>query len=83
MGQLVLEGMGRCLHTNFNAKFRCDTLKVRPRGLSETRGATTLVLGLSCFVVVGGDGGAAGHDQKSEAGGAVGGREYLRLCLPI
>lgn len=25
---IVLEGMGRALHTNFNAKFKCDALKV-------------------------------------------------------
>lgn len=28
MLQVVLEGMGRALHTNFNAHFKCDTLKV-------------------------------------------------------
>lgn len=28
---LVIEGMGRAIHTNFNARFRCDTLKVRQR----------------------------------------------------
>lgn len=26
--QLILEGMGRSLHTNLNARFKCDTLKV-------------------------------------------------------
>lgn len=26
--QIILEGMGRALHTNFNARFRCDALKV-------------------------------------------------------
>lgn len=26
--QIILEGMGRALHTNFNAKFKCDALKV-------------------------------------------------------
>ncbi|RXH96222.1 hypothetical protein DVH24_008726 [Malus domestica] len=26
---VILEGMGRSLHTNFNAKFKCDALKVR------------------------------------------------------
>ncbi|XP_011001529.1 PREDICTED: pantothenate kinase 2-like [Populus euphratica] len=25
---IVLEGMGRALHTNFNARFKCDTLKL-------------------------------------------------------
>ncbi|XP_065317770.1 4'-phosphopantetheine phosphatase-like isoform X2 [Gordionus sp. m RMFG-2023] len=25
---LVLEGMGRCVHTNLNALFKCDTLKI-------------------------------------------------------
>lgn len=25
---IVLEGMGRALHTNFNAKFKCDVLKL-------------------------------------------------------
>ncbi|KAF9626720.1 hypothetical protein IFM89_038894 [Coptis chinensis] len=25
---IILEGMGRALHTNFNARFRCDTLKL-------------------------------------------------------
>eukprot|EP00268_Persea_americana_P033399 TRINITY_DN33076_c0_g2_i1.p1 TRINITY_DN33076_c0_g2~~TRINITY_DN33076_c0_g2_i1.p1 ORF type:complete len:161 (-),score=39.19 TRINITY_DN33076_c0_g2_i1:385-867(-) len=25
---VVLEGMGRALHTNFNARFKCDTLKL-------------------------------------------------------
>lgn len=25
---IILEGMGRAIHTNFNAKFTCDTLKV-------------------------------------------------------
>lgn len=25
---VVLEGMGRALHTNFNAKFKCDVLKL-------------------------------------------------------
>ncbi len=25
---LVLEGMGRAVHTNFNAAFNCDTLKI-------------------------------------------------------
>lgn len=25
---LVIEGMGRALHTNFEAKFECDTLKL-------------------------------------------------------
>lgn len=25
---LVIEGMGRALHTNLNAKFKCDTLKL-------------------------------------------------------
>lgn len=25
---LVIEGMGRALHTNFDAKFRCETLKL-------------------------------------------------------
>lgn len=25
---LVIEGMGRALHTNFNEKFRCETLKL-------------------------------------------------------
>lgn len=27
--QIILEGMGRSLHTNFNAHFKCDVLKVR------------------------------------------------------
>jgi hypothetical protein len=27
--QLILEGMGRALHTNLNARFKCDALKVR------------------------------------------------------
>lgn len=27
--QVILEGMGRSLHTNYNAKFKCDALKVR------------------------------------------------------
>lgn len=27
--QIILEGMGRALHTNFNARFKCDALKVR------------------------------------------------------
>lgn len=26
--QIILEGMGRSLHTNYNAKFKCDALKV-------------------------------------------------------
>lgn len=26
--QIILEGMGRAIHTNFNAKFKCDALKV-------------------------------------------------------
>jgi hypothetical protein len=26
--QLILEGMGRALHTNLNARFKCDALKV-------------------------------------------------------
>ena len=26
--QIILEGMGRAIHTNFNAKFKCDVLKV-------------------------------------------------------
>lgn len=26
--QMILEGMGRALHTNFNERFKCDTLKV-------------------------------------------------------
>lgn len=26
--QVVLEGMGRALHTNFNAQFKCEALKV-------------------------------------------------------
>ncbi|THG18746.1 hypothetical protein TEA_012449 [Camellia sinensis var. sinensis] len=26
---IILEGMGRALHTNFNARFKCDALKVR------------------------------------------------------
>lgn len=25
---LVIEGMGRALHTNLNAKFQCETLKL-------------------------------------------------------
>ena len=25
---IVLEGMGRAVHTNFNAAFTCDTLKI-------------------------------------------------------
>ena len=25
---IVMEGMGRAIHTNFEAKFRCDSLKV-------------------------------------------------------
>lgn len=25
---IILEGMGRALHTNLNAKFKCDTLKL-------------------------------------------------------
>lgn len=25
---IVLEGMGRALHTNYNAKFKCDVLKL-------------------------------------------------------
>ena len=24
----IIEGMGRAIHTNFNAKFKCDCLKV-------------------------------------------------------
>lgn len=28
MLQVILEGMGRALHTNFKAKFKCDCLKV-------------------------------------------------------
>jgi len=28
MMQLILEGMGRSLHTNLNARFKCDALKV-------------------------------------------------------
>jgi len=33
--QVILEGMGRALHTNYNARFKCDTLKVQSlsRGL--------------------------------------------------
>lgn len=27
--QIILEGMGRALHTNLNARFKCDALKVR------------------------------------------------------
>lgn len=26
--QVILEGMGRAIHTNFNAQFKCDALKV-------------------------------------------------------
>lgn len=26
--QIILEGMGRALHTNYNAQFKCDALKV-------------------------------------------------------
>lgn len=26
--QIILEGMGRALHTNFNARFKCEALKV-------------------------------------------------------
>lgn len=26
--QIILEGMGRALHTNFNAQFKCEALKV-------------------------------------------------------
>lgn len=26
--QVILEGMGRALHTNFNAQFKCESLKV-------------------------------------------------------
>lgn len=26
--QIILEGMGRAIHTNFNARFKCDALKV-------------------------------------------------------
>lgn len=26
--QIILEGMGRSLHTNYNAQFKCDALKV-------------------------------------------------------
>lgn len=25
---IILEGMGRALHTNFNARFKCDSLKI-------------------------------------------------------
>ncbi|XP_031552689.1 4'-phosphopantetheine phosphatase-like [Actinia tenebrosa] len=25
---VVLEGMGRCIHTNYNAQFTCDSLKL-------------------------------------------------------
>lgn len=31
--QIILEGMGRALHTNFNAQFKCDALKVRLYGV--------------------------------------------------
>lgn len=27
--QVILEGMGRALHTNLNARFKCDALKVK------------------------------------------------------
>lgn len=27
--QVILEGMGRSLHTNLNARFKCDALKVK------------------------------------------------------
>ena len=36
---LVIEGMGRALHTNFRAKFKCDSLKlamVKNQHLAET-----------------------------------------------
>lgn len=28
MMQIILEGMGRAIHTNLNARFKCDALKV-------------------------------------------------------
>lgn len=31
--QIILEGMGRSLHTNLNARFKCDALKVRSSAL--------------------------------------------------
>ena len=31
--QIILEGMGRALHTNLNARFKCDALKVRSTSL--------------------------------------------------
>ena len=36
---VVLEGMGRAIHSNFSTKFKCDTLKlamVKNRVLAET-----------------------------------------------
>ena len=36
--QIILEGMGRALHTNFNAQFKCDALKVRLYGVVSNLG---------------------------------------------
>lgn len=36
--QVILEGMGRAIHTNFNARFKCDALKVMFTGFVFHRG---------------------------------------------
>jgi len=41
--QLILEGMGRALHTNLNARFKCDALKVMVSGLQPLLQSNELI----------------------------------------
>ena len=55
--QIILEGMGRSLHTNYNARFKCDALKVRLYGLvshvgCEKEGCNCLSSLLDCLATL-------------------------------
>jgi len=47
--QLILEGMGRALHTNLNARFKCDALKVMVSGLKPLLQSNELIWHFSSF----------------------------------
>ena len=52
---IVLEGMGRAIHTNFKAKFNVDSLKlaiIKNEWLAESLGAKAKSLGAQQFAVV-------------------------------
>lgn len=69
---MILEGMGRSLHTNFDAKFKCDTLKVI---CWFTLYFSYPVVLLNCVAI------SVSHDKEPEISGPTRWWEHIRLRM--